>query len=174
MYRRYRPWHYAGKIAAIRENLPEAAIGADVMIGFPGETDALFDESYRFIAAQPFTYLHLFPFSARPGTPAWELHRQNPVPARAVHERMSTLRAHIDEKSRAFRARFIGRTLSAVTIEPDRQSGPSGVTAAVTDNFLKLTLSSENGESIPANRLITARVSALSADGVYGFAESGS
>lgn len=174
MYRRYRPWHYARKIAAIRENLPEAAIGADVMIGFPGETDALFDESYRFIAAQPFTYLHLFPFSARPGTPAWELHRQNPVPARAVHERMSTLRAHIDEKSRAFRARFIGRTLSAVTIEPDRQSGPSGVTAAVTDNFLKLTLSSENGESIPANRLITARVSALSADGVYGFAESGS
>ena len=87
---------------------------------------------------------------------------------------MSTLRAHIDEKSRAFRARFIGRTLSAVTIERDPQSGPSGVTAAVTDNFLKLTLSSENGESIPANRLITARISALSADGVCGIAESGS
>jgi threonylcarbamoyladenosine tRNA methylthiotransferase MtaB len=80
MYRRYRPWHYAEKLAAIRALLPDAAIGADVMIGFPGETDALFQESYDFIAAQPFTYLHLFPFSARPGTPAWELHRQNPVP----------------------------------------------------------------------------------------------
>jgi threonylcarbamoyladenosine tRNA methylthiotransferase MtaB len=66
MYRRYRPWHYADRLAAIRELLPDAAIGADVMIGFPGETDALFDESYRFIAAQPFTYLHLFPFPRAP------------------------------------------------------------------------------------------------------------
>ncbi|HVT97958.1 MAG TPA: radical SAM protein, partial [Acidobacteriaceae bacterium] len=100
MYRRYRPWHYAGKLAAIRALLPDAAIGADIMIGFPGETDALFQESYDFIATQPFTYLHLFPFSARPGTPAWELHRQNPVPARAVQERMAALRELIAVKSR--------------------------------------------------------------------------
>jgi threonylcarbamoyladenosine tRNA methylthiotransferase MtaB len=160
MYRRYRPWHYAERLAQIRELLPDAAIGADVMIGFPGETGALFDESYRFIAAQPFTYLHLFPFSARPGTPAWELHRQNPVPARAVHERMSALRALIEEKSRAFRSGFIGRTLSAVTIEP----GPGSTTHAVTDNFLKLTLDG----SIPANRLVTAHIIALSADGLHG------
>jgi threonylcarbamoyladenosine tRNA methylthiotransferase MtaB len=161
MYRRYRPWHYAERLAAIRELLPDAAIGADVMIGFPGETDALFDESYRFIAAQPFTYLHLFPFSARPGTPAWELHRQNTVPARAVHERMATLRDLIAEKSRAFRSRFLGRTLSAVTIEPGSESA---TTAAVTDNFLKLTLD----EPIFANRLVAARITALTADGLRG------
>jgi threonylcarbamoyladenosine tRNA methylthiotransferase MtaB len=161
MYRRYRPWHYAERLAAIRELLPDAAIGADVMIGFPGETDALFDESYRFIAAQPFTYLHLFPFSARPGTPAWELHRQNPVPARAVQQRMAALRDLIAEKSRAFRSQFVGRTLSAVTVEP----GPdAATTAAVTDNFLKLTLS----EEIPANRLVAARITALTADGLRG------
>ena len=164
MYRRYRPWHYAERLAAIRELLPGAAIGADVMIGFPGETDALFDESYRFIAAQPFTYLHLFPFSARPGTPAWELHRQNPVPARTVHERMAALRDLIAEKSRAFRTSFLGRTLSAVTIE----AGPDNTTAAVTDNFIKLTLDPVNGASIPANQLVAARIAALTNEGLRG------
>ena len=73
MHRRYRPWHYAEKLRLIRESMPDAAIGADVMVGFPGESDALFEESFAFIAAQPFTYLHLFPFSARPGTRAWQL-----------------------------------------------------------------------------------------------------
>ena len=163
MYRRYRPWHYAEKLAAIRALLPDAAIGADVMIGFPGETDALFQESYDFIAAQPFTYLHLFPFSARPGTPAWELHHQNPVPVRAVQERMAALRDLIAEKSRVFRSGFIGRTLSAVTIGDDAASAGTGpTTQAVTDNFLKVTLDA----ALPANRLITARITALWDDGL--------
>ncbi|MGB6130576.1 MAG: MiaB/RimO family radical SAM methylthiotransferase [Acidobacteriaceae bacterium] len=160
MYRRYRPWHYAERLARIRELLPDAAIGADVMIGFPGESDRLFEESYDFIAAQPFTYLHLFPFSARPGTPAWELHRQHPVPERAVHERMDALRRLIAEKSRVFRSRFLGQTLSAVTVEP----GPSGTTEAVTDNFLKITLD----EAIPANRMVAAVVDALTPGGLRG------
>ena len=165
MYRRYRPWHYAEKLAAIRALLPDAAIGADVMIGFPGETDALFEESYNFIAAQPFTYLHLFPFSARPDTPAWEYHRQSPVPARAVQERMTALRELIAEKSRAFRAGFIGRTLSAITIGDDAKTpGPGATTEAVTDNFLKLTLDA----ALPANRLVTARITALWDDGLRG------
>ncbi|HVT99634.1 MAG TPA: hypothetical protein VHE33_19195, partial [Acidobacteriaceae bacterium] len=165
MYRRYRPWHYAGKLAQIRALLPDAAIGADVMIGYPGETDALFQESYDFIASQPFTYLHLFPFSARPGTPAWELHRQNPVPARAVQERMAALRELIAVKSRVFRSGFIGRTLSAITIGDDTENpGPNPTTEAVTDNFLKLTLDAP----LPANRLVSARVTALWDDGLRG------
>jgi threonylcarbamoyladenosine tRNA methylthiotransferase MtaB len=160
MYRRYRPWHYAGRLAQIRALLPDAAIGADVMIGFPGESDAHFDESYRFIAAQPFTYLHLFPFSARPGTPAWELHRQNPVPAQAVRERMEALRTLMAEKFRAFRTRFLGTTLSAVTVEP----GPGATTEAVTDNFLKLSLDAP----LPANRIVTAQITALTNEGLSG------
>lgn len=155
MYRRYRPWHYAERLAAIRELMPEAAIGADVMVGFPGETDALFEESYRFIEAQPFTYLHLFPFSARPGTPAWELHRQNPVPARAVDERMGALRELMAGKSRAFREQFVGRTLSAVTV----QAGE-----AMTDNFQKIAV--EDGT--PANRRVTVRVTGVGGDGLLG------
>jgi threonylcarbamoyladenosine tRNA methylthiotransferase MtaB len=169
MYRRYRPWHYAERLAQIRALLPDAAIGADVMIGFPGETDALFQESYDFIAAQPFTYLHLFPFSARPTTPAWELHRQNPVPIRAVQDRMAALRDLIAEKSRAFRSSFLGRTLSAITLGPDsKESGPDGTTQAVTDNFLKLTLVSETGEPFPANTLIAANITALTNEGLRG------
>ena len=72
MHRRYRPWHYAERVNAIRATLPDAAIGADVMVGFPGETDTLFAETYRLVEALPFTYLHLFRFSARPGTVGWE------------------------------------------------------------------------------------------------------
>jgi len=164
MHRRYRPWHYAERLAAIRALLPDAAIGADVMIGFPGETDALFQESYDFIAAQPFTYLHLFPFSARPGTPGWELHRQQPVPARAVRERMAALRALMAEKSCAFRGQFLGRRLSAVTME----IGPDGGTEAMTDNFLRLTLSDPGTEPIAGNQRIAASITALTRDGLAG------
>ena len=103
MHRRYRPWHYAEKLAAIREAMPDAAIGADVMVGFPGETDTLFEESYRFIAQQPFTYLHLFPFSARPGTAAWSLAKEKPVRGEAVRERMKRLGTLIEDKQTAFR-----------------------------------------------------------------------
>jgi len=185
MHRRYRPWHYAERLAQIRSLLPDAAIGADVMIGFPGETDALFRESYDFIAAQPFTYMHLFPFSARPGTPAWDLHRQNPVPARAVHERMQALRELVAEKSIAFRSGFVGRTLSAVTLSEDAEpaasrenagvskAGAPGLGAqAVTDNFLKLALEEEDGGPVPANRLVTARITALTAEGLRGTVDS--
>ena len=70
MHRKYRPWHYREKIEKIRAAMPTAAIGADVMVGFPGETDAEFEETRRMIEELPFTYLHVFTFSARPGTPA--------------------------------------------------------------------------------------------------------
>lgn len=158
MYRRYRPWHYADRVAQIRALLPDAGIGADVMVGFPGETDALFEESYRFIAAQPFTYLHLFPFSARPGTPAWRLHRENPIAARAVQERMTALRALMAEKFHSFRMQFIGRRLSAVTV--DR----GGAAEAVADNFLKIS----PGSGIAGNQLIAARITGLTAEGLEG------
>jgi threonylcarbamoyladenosine tRNA methylthiotransferase MtaB len=166
MHRKYRPRHYADRVTKARQWMPDAAIGADVMIGFPGESDSLFEESYRFIADQPFTYLHLFPFSARPATPAWELHRQNPVSAPAVRERMEALRSLMAEKFRAFRSQFLDRTLSAVTIE----QGAGGATEAVTDNFLKLTLDS----AIPANCLVSAQVTALTKEGLCGSAVAAS
>jgi len=164
MHRRYRPWHYAERLAAIRALLPDAAIGADVMIGFPGETDALFQQSYDFIAAQPFTYLHLFPFSARPGTPGWELHRRQPVAARAVEERMAALRALMAEKFLAFRRQFLGRIVSAVTMD----AAGDGTTRAMTDNFLRLSLTGPGGTPVSGNQLVAATVTALTPDGLAG------
>lgn len=151
MRRRYRPWHYAERTHAIRAALPDAAIGADVMVGFPDETDALFEESYRFISLQPFTYLHLFPFSPRPGTAGWELHRDHPIPPAAVAERMTSLRVLADEKAATFRSRFAGRPLSVVTLE----GGSAGQTPALSANFLKIEIAG----SIPANRMVEAQIS---------------
>jgi len=158
MHRRYRPWHYAEKLGYIRDLLPDAAIGADVMVGFPGESDSLFQESYDFIVAQPFTYLHLFPFSARPGTPAAELHRLQAVPARVVEERMSALRILAEQKNLAFRKGFIGRELNVVTLKSSR----SGATPALSDNFLKVEIATEH----PANRTIQVRATHLNENGL--------
>lgn len=159
MHRRYRPWHYAEKLAQIRALMPDAAIGADVMVGFPGETDALFQESYDFIAAQPFTYLHLFPFSARPGTPAAAMHRDHPVPAKVVNERMTALRGLLAEKNRAFRESFLWRELSVVTLE--NRTGAS--TSALSDNFIKVEISA----ALPANRIVTVYISGLGEMGLH-------
>ncbi len=106
MHRRYRPWHYAERVFdLLRAAGPALTLGADVMVGFPGETDREFQESYDFIHSLPFGYLHLFPFSPRPATRAWALHAESPVPASVVDERISALRAlaacHKDEGSGA-------------------------------------------------------------------------
>ncbi len=73
MHRKYRPRHYADRIWKARALMPECAVGADVMTGFPGETDEEFAQSYAFIESLPFTYLHVFTYSERPGTPAAEV-----------------------------------------------------------------------------------------------------
>ncbi len=108
MHRRYRPWHYAEKLRLIRQLMPDAAIGADVMVGFPGESEALFEESFAFIAAQPFTYLHLFPFSARPDTRAWQLAQEHPVPPQAVARAYGTAACAGGRQKSSFPAEFFG------------------------------------------------------------------
>jgi threonylcarbamoyladenosine tRNA methylthiotransferase MtaB len=160
MHRRYRPWHYAEKLRLIRESLPDAAIGADVMVGFPGESEALFEESFAFIAAQPFTYLHLFPFSARPGTRAWQLAKESAIEPRVVTERMARLRALIAAKNLGFRQRFQGIELSAVSLH----SSPGETTKALTDNFLEVELDTR----IAANQRLRVLVTGLSDTGLSG------
>jgi threonylcarbamoyladenosine tRNA methylthiotransferase MtaB len=134
MHRKYRPWHYAEKIRKIREAMPDAAIGADVMVGFPGETDALFEESRSFIEHLPFTYLHVFTYSSRPGTPSAAMPDQ--VPVHTARERNRVLRELAAKKNLAFRQSFIGRTLDAITL----QGGSNDWTEALSDNYLKVRL----------------------------------
>jgi threonylcarbamoyladenosine tRNA methylthiotransferase MtaB len=160
MHRRYRPWHYAQKVAALVEAAGvELAVGADVMVGFPGETDAEFRETYDLIAGLPFAYLHLFPFSPRPGTRGWELHRESPVAAQAVTERMAALRDLIAEKSHRFRREFLGRTLPAITLHTPPRMAARGLTSALTDNFLPVAIA----QAIPANQLVQVRIMEIDA-----------
>ena len=106
MHRKYRPWHYREKIEKIRAAMPTAAIGADVMVGFPGETDAEFEATRRMIEDLPFTYLHVFTYSARPGTPAATMPHQ--VPVHLARERNKILRELAAQKKFAFMRSFIG------------------------------------------------------------------
>jgi threonylcarbamoyladenosine tRNA methylthiotransferase MtaB len=130
MHRKYRPRHYAGRIAKARALMPDCAIGADVMTGFPGETEEEFEESRAFIESLPFTYLHVFTYSERPGTPAAESPDQ--VRPEVRKRRTHILRELGARKNLEFRREMIGRTLSAVTIEDGR--------VALSDNYLKVWL----------------------------------
>jgi len=132
MHRKYRPWHYREKIGTIRDAMPNAAIGADVMVGFPGETEAEFEETRRMIEDLPITYLHVFTYSARPGTPAAEM--SNQVPVSAARERNRILRALGEQKKMSFMRSFVGKNIEAITLNVNDASH----TEALTDNYLKL------------------------------------
>jgi threonylcarbamoyladenosine tRNA methylthiotransferase MtaB len=134
MHRKYRPWHYAEKIRKIHEAMPEAALGADVMVGFPGETDELFEESRSFIEHLPFTYLHVFTYSSRPGTTSAAMPDQ--VPVHVARERNRVLRELAAKKNLAFRQLFVGRRLEAITL----QTSGVGWIEALSDNYLKVRL----------------------------------
>ena len=152
MHRKYRPQHYAGRILKARALMPDAAIGADVMVGFPGETDADFEESRSFIASLPFTYLHVFTYSERPGTPAASEPNRVPLPVRK--ERNRVLRELAAAKNLAFRQSMVGKTLSAVTLhEPG---------AALTENYLKVELAQPR----PGNRLVDLRIGGVVGGGL--------
>ena len=138
MHRKYRPWHYREKIEKIRAAMPTAAIGADVMVGFPGESDSEFEATRRMIDDLPFTYLHVFTYSPRPGTPAAEM--SNQVPLHWARERNRILRELVSEKKLAFMRSFVGRSLEAITLNGVGYDDAGEFTEALTDNYLKLRL----------------------------------
>jgi threonylcarbamoyladenosine tRNA methylthiotransferase MtaB len=150
MHRKYRPWHYRERIEKIRTAMPTAAIGADVMVGFPGESEAEFEETKQMIEDLPLTYLHVFTYSARPGTPAAKM--PNQVPVQVSRERNRILRELGVRKKLDFMRSFIGKEVEAITLSPagagdsesetllKRQGSPQAFTEALTDNYLKLRL----------------------------------
>jgi threonylcarbamoyladenosine tRNA methylthiotransferase MtaB len=159
MHRKYRPWHYREKIEKIHAAMPTAAIGADVMTGFPGETDAEFESTRRLIEDLPFTYLHVFTYSARPGTPAAAMPEQ--VPVQIARERNKILRDLAAEKKQAFMESFVGKSLDAITLSTGSNTLEGELTTeALTDNYQKLYL---KGRHEP-NRWISAIIE-LARDG---------
>jgi threonylcarbamoyladenosine tRNA methylthiotransferase MtaB len=161
MHRRYRPWHYAQKVTElVRAAGPELTLGADVMVGFPGETAREFEETLELVRALPFGYLHIFPFSPRPGTRGWAMHTESPVPTGAVQERLAALRSLAAMKARAHREQFVRRTLEAITLNTSPDAASRGRIRALTENFLPVEVSGQ----IPSNRLVQVRVTGLSAE----------
>jgi len=165
MSRRYWAAQYAERILAIREAIPGCGIGADVMVGFPGETDRDHAASARFIAGLPFTYLHIFPYSARPGTPAAASPQQ--VNGRIARDRAREIRAIVAEKRAAFLAAQVGRAVSALTLDETAE----GARIALSSHYLKVALPNCQ---VPANRLLDVWVGRAGDNMLYGYpSESG-
>lgn len=148
MHRWYRTEHYARRVELIREHLPHAAIGADIIAGFPGESEEDHAATVEFIERRPFTYLHVFSYSSRPGTRAAGL--PNHVAANVIKARARELRALSEEKSVAFYSAQEGRALSVLTLrraEGAAQSTAASIpdspewTPALSSNYLKLRIS---------------------------------
>ena len=144
MHRWYRTEHYARRVELIRERLPDAAIGADVIAGFPGESEDDHANSLAFIECLPFTYLHVFSYSLRPGTRAASLPDQ--VPATVIKRRARELRALGEAKAAAFRKSEMGRSLRVLTLHGD--ANDIDFTPALTSNYLRVLVPG----SWPSNR----------------------
>jgi threonylcarbamoyladenosine tRNA methylthiotransferase MtaB len=135
MHRWYRAEHYARRVELVHERLPHAAIGADVITGFPGESEEDHAATLAFIERLPFTYLHVFSFSKRPGTKAATL--ANEVPGAIIKRRARELRALGESKAAAFRQSQIGRTLRVLTLHPSNEL-PGRQTPALSGNYLRV------------------------------------
>ncbi len=132
-----RPYHtalFADLVIKIRKRMPMAAIGVDILQGFPGETKAAFENTFDFIQSLPVTHLHVFPFSPREGTPAFNY--PDKVPRDIIRERCSMMRSLGEEKTRAFELSHVGRSLEAVIQE--KRDTDTGKLKAVTTNYLTI------------------------------------
>ena len=162
MHRWYRTEHYARRVDLIRERLPHAAIGADVIAGFPGETEADHEATLAFIERLPFTYLHVFSYSARPGTPAASL--PNQVPVHIIKRRARQLRALGESKSAAFRQSQLDRTLRVLTLRRDANDERLGVTPALSSNYLRVL----RPEILSANSWLEVQITAVKGEFLCG------
>lgn len=132
MRRRYRRELYAERVALIKKLMPHCCIGVDVIVGFPGETDEDFLETYRFINELDVSYLHVFTYSERPNTPAAEMPDAVPMTERRRRNEMLTILS--EKKKRFFYQQYEGQTRSVLfekSTEPGRMSG-------FTDNYIKI------------------------------------
>ncbi|MGE5356405.1 MAG: tRNA (N(6)-L-threonylcarbamoyladenosine(37)-C(2))-methylthiotransferase MtaB [Deltaproteobacteria bacterium] len=145
MKRRYLTDLYAGRIKAVRERIPHAGIGVDVIVGFPGETETDFQDTYRFINELDISYLHVFTFSERSGTPAAAM--QGSVPVNIRRERNEILTRLSDQKRHGFYSSFLNSSRLVLAEKAD----PAGLYSGFTDNYIKVSFNS--GQNIE-NQLV--------------------
>ncbi len=162
MGRNYRASRYLETVERLRAAVPDAAIGADVIVGFPGETDERFEETCRLLERSPLDYLHVFAWSPRSGTPAERLPgRPHSSETKARSER---LRRFSGARFLRFRERFVGRTLDAVALGAGRARGR---VRALTGNFIEIAI---EGSSPAARRPLLVRVERIEGKATLGSA----
>jgi len=158
MQRRYSVSDYQQAVSLIRSLVPGAAITTDVMVGFPGETDEEFEESYEFCRQLGFARIHVFPYSPRPGTLAAGMPQM--VTARVKKERGQRMLALAQQSAQNFHRQFLGRTIPVLG---EKQTG--GIWSGLTDNYIRVFTTS--GEDL-TNKLLAARLVGINKDGVWG------
>ena len=158
MGRPYTARQFADIIKTVRERIPDAAIGVDVMAGFPGESDSAFQSTYRLIERLPVTYLHVFPYSPRKGTPAADYSPK--VPERITKQRCRELRLLGEKKRTAFLQSMLDRQVEVLTQTASDPS--SGCATGLSDNYVPVTVvDSDVGE----NEILTVRIVEVTSDG---------
>ena len=155
MHRWYRAEQYARRAELVRERLPNAAIGADVIAGFPGETEEDHRVTLALIGRMPLTYLHVFSFSPRPGTPAADM--RNHVASADLSRRARELRALGEEKKSAFRAAQAGRTMRVLTLNRGGEDASGPWTRALSGNYLDVRVAGRR----PANQFVDVQVTGV-------------
>jgi len=138
----------------IHSRIPDAAIGVDILVGFPGETDMAFNNTFELIQDLPITYLHVFPFSPREGTPAAGY--PDPVGPDITRTRSFKLRELGRTKKRTFYEKAVGKTIG-VLVEGKRDN-PSGLLKGMTSNYLTVLMEGSDGLK---NTLVPARINRL-------------
>ncbi|MFZ0820153.1 MAG: tRNA (N(6)-L-threonylcarbamoyladenosine(37)-C(2))-methylthiotransferase MtaB [Candidatus Acidiferrales bacterium] len=166
MHRRYRAEHYARRVELIRELMPDASIGADMIAGFPGESDADHRATCDLIEDLPVTYLHVFSYSPRPGTAAAQLPRS--VSPQVIRERARELRSIGARKRAAFAAAQVGERLRVLTLnteEKEKSENCNECSRAISSNYLDLRV----GGRFPANKWLDVEITSF--DGTRLLAE---
>lgn len=161
MRRNYNSEFYKNLIIKLKDEMPDIGIGADVMVGFPGEDEIKFNNTYKLINELPFSYLHVFTYSPRGGTDAYGYNCHLPEPVKK--ERNLIIKNLVRLKSDVFRRNFIGK-ICRVLIENSRDR-ETGMLKGYTDNYIPVLL---EGKDKLMNKLINIRITGLSADAVAG------
>ena len=167
MGRDYDRAFFGDLLRKITSAMPEVAIGIDVMTGFPGEDDAAFEKTLEFVESLPVAYLHVFPYSERPGTAALKLPGRVSGPVKSL--RAEKLRSLGQKKRRAFAGRFLGKTLK-VLVE-DRRDRVTGMLKGFSRNYIPILI--EKGDSSLVNREIDVVVIETADDHVTGRVSGG-
>ena len=160
MNRRYTAEQFSEKVIHCTEMVPEAAIGVDILVGFPGETEEDFRLTYDLLEKLPITYLHVFPYSKRPGTPAAKMEQQ--VPTQTKEERVAVLRKLDHKKRTNFYGSRIGK-VHPVLVEAEKSG--AGLAKGFTDNYIPVHFRAGKED---VNRIVPVKLERLQDRSVIG------